>query len=100
MTIPDKVRILYKEYFVEEQSGLHNNVGDLYGEIHYLPEKILLNRESSQEQKLATLMHEIVHALDEMWCINLEEDKVEKLGNALYMLVRDNPKLFNEEGQK
>ena len=99
MKIPDKVRILYKEYFVEEQSGLHNNVGDLYGEIHYLSERILLNCESSQDQKFATLMHEIVHALDEMWCINLKEKQVEKLGNAFYMLMRDNPQLFKEVEQ-
>lgn len=40
------------------------------------------------------MLHEIVHALDEMYNIELEEKQVEKLGNALYMLQRDNPGLF------
>lgn len=97
MRIPDKVKILYKEYGIEEQNNLHDNGGDLYGQIHYLPEKILLNSESSQEQKQATLIHEIVHGLDEMYCIGLKEKQVEKLGNAFYMLICDNPQLFKEE---
>lgn len=94
MRIPDKVKILYKEYDIEEQNNLHNNGGDLYGQIHYLPEKILLNSESSQEQKQATLIHEIIHGLDEMYCIGLKEKQVEKLGNAFYMMVKDNPQMF------
>lgn len=99
MRIPDKVKILYKEYGIEEQNNLHNNGGDLHGQIHYLPEKILLNSESSQGQKQATLIHEIVHGLDEMYCIGLKERQVEKLGNAFYMLIRDNPQLFREGEQ-
>ena len=94
MRIPDKVKILYKEYGIEEQNNLHNNGGDLYGQIRYLTEKILLNSESSQEQKQATLIHEIVHGLDEMYCIGLKERQVEKLGNAFYMLIQDNPQMF------
>lgn len=94
MRIPDKVKILYKDYDIEEKNNLHDNGGDLYGQIHYLPEKILLNSESSQEQKQATLIHEIIHGLDEMYCIGLKEKQVEKLGNAFYMLVRDNPQMF------
>lgn len=38
MRIPDKVKILYKDYDIEEQNNLHNNGGDLYGQIHYLAE--------------------------------------------------------------
>ena len=96
MRIPDKVKILYKEYAVEEQANLHDSEAELYGQIHYLPEKILLNVDSSDEQKKAALIHEIVHGLDEMYCIGLKERQVEKLGNALYMLIQDNPKMFGE----
>ncbi|WP_270396283.1 hypothetical protein [Mediterraneibacter massiliensis] len=97
MRIPEKVKILYKEYDVEEQGNLHNSGGDLYGQIHYLPEKIFLNADSSNEQKKATLVHEIVHGLDEMYMIGLKEKQVEKLGNAIYMLIRDNPQVFERE---
>lgn len=95
MIIPKKVRILYKEYIIEEQINLHDSDGELYGQIDFLPERILLNAEASEEQKKATLIHEIVHALDEMYKIELEEEQVEKLGNALYMLHKDNQDLFD-----
>ena len=94
MNIPEKVKILYKEYTVEEQENLHDGSADLYGQVHYLPEKILLNTDSSDEQKKATLIHELIHALDEMYCINLKESQVENLGTAMYMLIRDNPHMF------
>ena len=40
MKIPGKIKVLYKEYTVEETANLHDNGGDLYGQIHYLSEKI------------------------------------------------------------
>jgi Zn-dependent peptidase ImmA (M78 family) len=95
VTIPKKVRVLFKEYTIEEQINLHDEEGELYGQIDFLQEKILLNAEASEEAKKATLIHEIVHALDEMYKIGLEEEQVEKLGNALYMLYRDNKELFS-----
>lgn len=95
MIIPKKVRVLFKEYTIEEQINLHDEEGELYGQIDFLPEKILLNAEASEEQKKATLIHEIVHALDEMYKIELKEEQIEKMGNALYMLCRDNQELFS-----
>lgn len=97
MILPDKVKILYKEYSVEEQENLHDAEGELYGQVQYLPQKILLNADSSDEQKQATLVHEVVHAMDEMYAIGLKEKQVEKLGNAFYMLLRDNPEIFGGE---
>lgn len=94
MLIPEKVKILYKEYEIEQQKNIHNEGGDLYGQIQYLSEKILLNADSSEEQKKATLIHEIIHALDDMYNIGLKEKDIEKLGNAVYMLIRDNPEMF------
>ena len=96
MKILKKIKVLYKEYTVEETVNLHDNGGDLYGQIHYLPEKILLNTDASEEQRKATLLHEIMHALDEIYNIGLEEEQVDKLGNAIYMLQKDNPGLFVE----
>ena len=97
MKILGKIKVLYKEYTVEETANLHDNGGDLYGQIHYLPEKILLNVDASEEQKKSTLLHELIHALDEMYGIGLKEKQVEKLGNAFYMLQKDNPELFEKQ---
>lgn len=94
MIIPEKVRILYKEYDIEHQKNLHDGGCELYGQIHYLPEKIYLNPDASMAMQKATLLHELLHGLDEMYGIDLKEKQVEKLGNALYMLIKDNPKMF------
>lgn len=94
MIIPKSVKVLYKEYMIEQQENLHSEGGELYGQIHYNPEKILLNADSSEEQKKATLVHEIIHALDEMYGIGLKEKQVEKLGNGVYMLIKDNSQMF------
>ena len=96
MKIPEKIKVLYKEYIVKEAVNLHDEAGDLYGQIHYLPEMILLNADAKEEQKKSTLLHELVHAMDEMYGIGLKEKQVEKLGNAFYMLQKDNPGLFLE----
>lgn len=96
MKIPGKIKVLYKEYTVEETVNLHDNGGDLYGQIHYLPEKIFLNVDAREEQKKSTLLHELIHAMDEIYSIGLKEKQVKKLGNALYMLQKDNPELFEK----
>lgn len=98
MKIPDSVKILYKEYKIVQQENLHSDGDDLYGQTQYQSEKIILNAESTEEQKKATLIHELLHGLDELYYIGLKEKQVGKLGNAIYMMVKDNPRLF-EEGQ-
>ena len=87
MVIPERIKILFKEYQIEQREGLHDGADDLYGQICYFDEKILLNSSCSEDQKKATLIHEIVHGLDEMYGIDLKEKQVEKLGNAFYMLL-------------
>ena len=67
MKIPNKVRILYKKYDVGFEPNLHDENGDLYGQILYVPEKIILNSAGSREQQKATLLHEVVHGLDELY---------------------------------
>lgn len=96
MKIPGKIKVLYKEYTVEETVNLHDNGGDLYGQIHYLPEKIFLNVDAREEQKKSTLLHELIHVMDEIYSIGLKEKQVKKLGNAFYMLQKDNPELFEK----
>lgn len=98
MIIPDSAQILYKKYTVGFDSNMRNDKGDLlYGQIDHIEQLITLNEAAGIEQQKATLMHEMVHGLDELYGIGLKEKQVEKLGVALYMLVRDNPGMFTEE---
>ena len=100
MTIPKSVNILFKNYAVCFEDRMRDEKGNtLYGEIDYIEQKISLNRAAKDEQAEATLLHEVIHGIDELYNIGLKEKQVEKLGNALYMLIRDNPDMFAEEKQ-
>ena len=74
MNIPESVNILYKKYDIEMVDNLHDEKGDLYGQIRYLPEKIYLNSAAKEQQMKATLIHEVIHAMDEMYNIGLKEN--------------------------
>lgn len=89
-----KLKILYKDYEIVEVENLHNTEGDLYGEIEYLSEVIKLNPAASTKVKDSTLIHEATHAVDEMYSIGLKEEQVEKLGNAIYMMIAENEDLI------
>lgn len=97
MKIPKNVSILYKKYDIEFEPNLHDENNDLYGQILHGQERIILNSASSIEQQKATLLHEAIHGLDELYGIKLKEEQVEKLSTAMYMLIKDNPEMFSEE---
>ena len=97
MNIPEKIRVLHQTYRVSEVDNLHDGADDLYGQVRYLEERILLNSGASDEAKKAALMHETIHVIDEMFQIGLEEKQVEQLGVGIYNLIRDNPEMFISE---
>lgn len=97
MIIPEQVHLLYKDYKVKKTSNLRSDSGEtLYGQTQYIEQLILINDNASEDQQKATLIHELVHGLDELFGTELKEEQVEKLGNAFYMLIRDNPEMFRE----
>ena len=98
MIIPNSVNILFKNYAVGYENGMRNEKGEmLYGQIDYIEQTITLNKAAKDEQAEATLLHEVIHGIDELYNIGLKEKQVEKLAVGLYMLVRDNPDMFAEE---
>ncbi|MFC4305779.1 hypothetical protein ACFO1S_20320 [Cohnella boryungensis] len=46
--------------------------------------------------KRETLIHEIIHGIDEFMGIKLEESQVRKLGAGLAMVFQDNPDLYTD----
>ena len=97
MIIPEQVHLLYKDYKVKKTSNLRSDSGEtLYGQTQFIEQLILINDNASEDQQKATLIHELVHGLDELFGIELKEEQVEKVGNAFYMLIRDNLEMFRE----
>lgn len=63
------------------------------GEIDFYEKVIRLDEDMSPNDKLETLLHEIVHGIDDFMDVGLEENQVKKLGHGLAMVFMDNPDL-------
>lgn len=90
MNIPKKIKALHLEYEVIEDRNIHEGSTELFGQVQYIQQRILLNEEASYPRKCETLIHEVIHALDDVYDIGLEEKQVEQLGVALYNFLEDN----------
>ena len=86
----NKVQIMHKGYTVSERDNLHNAKYELLGEINHLTQEIALRSDVSPEDKRVTLLHEILHGVDDAWGLRLKERQVDMLAKALYQLLRDN----------
>jgi transketolase C-terminal domain/subunit len=88
--------IAYKEYAVTMDKNIHEGGAELYGCMDSKTETITLDADLSHEQKCATLLHECIHAMDDVYAIGLSEEQVVKLGTGLYLMLRDNPELYGD----
>ena len=100
--IPNKVKIGWREYTVEQsehRSG--DGGGDLYGEINYEGQKIYIYDKLTPDNKVVTLLHEIMHGIfyisgHEKW--RKDEGLIDCISENLYQVIKDNPDLFKESG--
>jgi hypothetical protein len=98
LNIPDKVKIGWREYVIsqgEHRSG--SKGGDLYGEIEYEEQTIYLYDKQGEENKSATLLHEIIHGIfyisgHDKWREN--EELINTIAENLYQVIKDNPDIF------
>ena len=100
MNIPEKIKIGWKEYAIikkDYDSDLVSGGDECYGQIFPSTRKLYINNCYDDEQKKATLIHEVLHGMDDIWGIDLKEEQVETLANAIYTVIKDNPKIFKEE---
>lgn len=101
MNIPNKVKIGWKHYDVEQKeidSSLVSDYTELFGQVFFGEQKIFINQSYDAGQRECTLLHESIHAMDDMCGIGLQEDQVKMLGHAMYAFIRDNPGVFDSGG--
>ena len=94
--IPNSVKIGWKRYDIQFAEERLNSGQELFGQIDYQTCKITLRGRNTQEQDECTLIHEILHGVSEMYGLNMEEELVERLANALYTLLVDNETTVKE----
>lgn len=88
--IPDRVKVGWKDYEVVLTEARLNSGAELYGQIDHDAQIITLRGTSTHDQLCATLLHEVLHAVSDMYGLGLEEKLVEDLTNALYTVYKDN----------
>ncbi len=99
MNIPQSVKIGGKVYRVEITDKLTLGKANVTAEIDYT-ELVIRVHPNARGKMEADFWHELVHAiLDHLGYRNHNEKKVDEMANALYMVIRDNPKMFGKSGQ-
>lgn len=97
MKIPSRVKIGWKRYKVirgKHESMLISGGDLLYGCIDPTRGEIHLNDDYSTQQQKATLLHEMVHGISDMYGLGFDEPTVEVFSDALFTVMCDNPEMF------
>lgn len=89
----NKIKIGYKDYDIdyrESDSTLLDDFDTCYGQIFYQLNKIIINSEFNEMIQKETLIHEVLHGIDDFYNVGLEEVQVQILAKAILTLLKDN----------
>ena len=96
MKIPASLRINGIDFMVIETPGLNDKESVLYGFVDHGMAEIRINSNNQTHQrKCATLWHEAFHAVCEMNCIDLGDQKekiIDTFAFAVNQILQDNGK--------
>ena len=97
MRIPKTIKIGGIEYSIElvEEAKDEVNGAEYIGRVLFKENKIKILSSYSEEKQYRTLLHEIIHVLDEDLKVGLEEKDICRLEVGLYQVLNDN-KLLKE----
>jgi hypothetical protein len=93
MKRPERIRILGKPFKIVYCSGTEPLADDQVGECDPDKQQILVRDGAPLESEQDTLLHEVLHALDEAVDAKLKETQVKKIATALLAVLKDNPGL-------
>ena len=99
MNVPDKIKIGYRDYKLEEWKQTVATANEAHGQFFSKEGIIGYTTDEKGVSHANTLLHEILHAIVYQWNIELEEKEEEKLVNSLTngltTVFVDNPKLMD-----
>jgi len=99
MQRPDKIKIGYRDYKLEEWKQTVARANEAQGQFFAKEGVIGYTAEETGVSHANTLIHEILHAIVYQWNMELEEKDEEKLvnglANGLTTIFVDNPKLMD-----
>ncbi len=98
MQRPDKIKIGYRDYKLEEWKQTVASANEAQGQFFAKEGVIGYTAEETGVSHANTLIHEILHAIVYQWNMELDEKDEEKLvnglANGLTTIFVDNPKLM------
>lgn len=97
MNIPKKVKIGGRTYQVETTTKLNLGNAHFSAEVDTCELVIRITPQAKQKME-GDFLHELIHAIYYHLGYNdHDEKKVEELASALYMVIQDNPGMFEPE---
>ena len=99
MKVPEKIKVGYRDYKLEEWKQTVANANDAHGQFFAKEGVIGYTAEETGVSHANTILHEVSHALIYQWNIELgekmEETVVNGLSNGLSTVFVDNPELMD-----
>jgi hypothetical protein len=99
MKIPKQIKIGGKIYKVEETDRLILGSANYSGEIDYMNLVIRVVPFAKGKMQSDQINEEVNGIYDHLGYTDHDEKKVDELVNALYMLIQDNPGIFDKDGE-
>ena len=100
MNIPEQIKIGGKVYKVEQTDRLDMGSCNYSAEVDYM-NLIIRICPSAKGKMEADFLHEMLHAIhDFLGYLKQDEKQIDELANALYMVVQDNPEIFENKEDK
>jgi hypothetical protein len=91
LKLPDKIRIFGIDYEVQyERFDEKVQLSNLSGSVMSCQQKIQINSGNARGQQEATLLHEIIHAIDYRLGFDFSEAVTQALSSGLYQVLNDN----------
>lgn len=103
LSIPDKLTIGGIEYSIQRKSKFKDDCSRNWGfHSSYRAEILILDEQDGERLAtctiLHTFLHELIHAIDNMYCGNIfSEEQVNKLEDLLFALLSDNELYIGED---
>ena len=89
------IKIGYKTYQVICKDRLYTEKPEeLYGQIDHDKKIIELSAHYDIDQRICTLLHEVIHGVDNDRSLKLGEHQITQLAIGLYQVVKDNPEFL------
>ncbi len=98
MKVPKTVKIGGKVYDVEITDNFDLGSANVSAEISYTDLAIRVSPNQASGKMKADFIHELIHGIyDFLGYRDHDEKRVDKLAQALYMVIMDNPDIFEDD---